>query len=666
MEALTNITLSDFIYAEFILLMISLSFNAYLLTKKTSKEQNPESPILQNKDYLQFIRDQIAETKKHLKISDNKKNILDNKVVALRTAYLNIENKALDKKINSDNYFSVLNTGLNRLLKLFLPQVYGQENHVHELENRISLLSDRIQKLKSKSTNPAVIEKTVKDIKNIIPSIGDNYKSQAIVGQYMEKMENVINSYENSHENPEKPNTEKCLKNSITSMEQLHSSINLQNEEANNAEIVISQLIKQSESGTTEEDIENTLRLKEAQYEIREFKNKNLYLEKMVSKLKDRLSKLEENERHDKIKPLITFKNIEDDSNDSNEIDDLANQVKDISEREITRLRDLLKDQDGSIHTLNTELGKLRQKNHKSEKIEEFQEQTITKLKSHVRESDGCIETLEKEIEELHSKLKSTKDKKEQDADIYAKNDIDKLQNNLQDLQMELDDSLDRAKEHNRLLTYYNESIQANSAEDLAVVVFQNIEDMGCKPNMWLSTPEREIHLSDSGAMSTREKVIINNMVIGETNLGGEGKTLKFRLKNVKGQLLSATKENIKSEFRDVIDFLKFIDQLSEKMFSNQSNNKNAKKLSSYSRYLRLIANDVDQGIETQIKNSKDLLETSFAQIGELIDSGIEKKSLKKSLSAMQKNTSERLEAEDILKLKLRKQFLEIIRSMEK
>ena len=668
-----NLSNANMIYTALLMLVISLGINVVLIFGSSKKPVKDQSPLLENKGIRDFVRQQIEETRKHLKQRPEGEFTMDNKVVALRTAYLNVEIKALDKEISSSSYWKTIDNGIVKLLKLFLPQIYGRESHIQELESRIGLLTERINKLKGSKNSGDQIFQTVDSLKNIVPSIKKNQKAQAIVSKYMEKMEHAISSYENPKRSvdisSEKELMEK-LKASTTSIDKLRTSLKRQNEEASIAEDRISNMISAREAlkDKDQDDMEMITRLKEAEVQLREFQNKNKYLEKMVDKLKKKVTHFESNEETThKAKPIITVTSTgnQGKSESSSDFDELTNQVNDIAEREISRLRNLLKEQDRSISDMGSELTSLKRKTNESEKLEEFQEQTIKKLRSHVKESDCCIKTLEKEIDELNKEIKDVNDSNKYEIDIYKSGDMEKLKNEIEVLDQDLKDSLDKIKDHNRLLSYYNESVDAGSIEDLAVLIFQNVEEMGCKANMWLTLADKEILMSESGALSTREKVVINNMKVGESNLGFEGRSLRFRFKNLKGLLVTENQSTIESQYKDILDFLKYVDKLSDKLFGKHKNVEQSKKMEVCSRSLKLIAYEVDQGIENQIKNSKDLVSTSFAQLTDLIRNAGVSPTIANRMESMENNALKQLDSEEMLKLKLRKQFLEILKYID-
>ena len=660
---------SNIVYTAALLLVLSIGLNVILFFSYSKKENKPKSPLLDNKAIRDFIQEQITETRNNLGKNRKTPIKLDNKVVALRTAYLNVENKALDKTINSNQYWSIIDAGIIRLLKLFLPQVYGKEKQINELENRIELLTQRIGKLQGNASGDNPLEDSIKSINSIIPTIKNNSKAQKIVGNYMQKMESAIDSYENTKDKSE---ISKKIKASVGAIDKLKVSLTLQNKEAEETKQRISNLIKTREATVNsdeydEEDEDLIDRLKNAEYQLKEFQNKNAFLEKMIDKLKSKLAKIEKDEPEpSRAKPVFTVntKNSSEEESDE-ELDSLSSQVNEIAEREIDRLRSLVKEQDESMSDMSSEMSTLRKKVNENEKLEVFHEETIGNLRKHVKESDSCIKTLEKEIVELNDEIFKEKKKNSHEIDIYKSVDTKKLQNELETIQMELDDSLEKLKNHDQILSYYNESIEASSIEDLAVLIFQSVEDMGCVPNMWLTILGKEIHMSNSQPMPTREKVIINNMKVGETNLGMSGTSLKFRFKNIKGLLFAKDESIIKDQYSDALTFLKYQDTLVDKIFGNKKNTKQLKKIESWTRSITLIAHDVDNTIDTQIKNAKDLMSTSFAQLSEAVKSGKHESDVLRQVDSMERNALAQLSSDEMLKLKIRRQFLEIIKRMD-
>lgn len=645
----------------------SIAVNLYFLLKKSAKDpkQEEDSDSSQRHNAIKsYLERQINETKMKLESDAQKRPVaaLDRKVIALRTAYLHVEKKAYDTGESTIEYWDVVNTRLLKLLQVFMPKLFSQDKQIHELEGRITLLKERIQAM-GKDKKSVAQNRSVKSLAQLLKKYQEQTQNQQAMTQHFSKLEKVVDNFS-------RPDYRKFYKelqhakafsgSSSESVDSLHALLHSQRNSLTHLQEGLSKV--EGHAKDTELAGEYEALQKKLLDEKRENERLTLYVEQLKRQIVD--FDTANMNCEEKVSVIIKddTQSVDGISSVTEEMHELSSEIADISEQEITRLRDMLNRQRKSIMALDDTIDAMRDKLRMSEGLSEQKDAMMQELRVNAEEAEMCAKTLERQVDELR---RQANDAKQKDDDIVDEEDWDALYGELQKVKLDLSDSHRTNTEKAMLLTYVNDALQADSLEDLAALLFHQLHEMHYEPSMEIRYQSKSVHISTAGKMKKQDRLMVENMKIDETNISAEGSSVKFRMLHILGIIRCANKDrkmDNKQPIKHVLELVQVTNQLIEKVGSTQLLKGQQKALNMCQNTIKKVAFDVDRSFGTQANRTKAVIESSAGQLQDLLkSSGIESA----KIATIQNDALMDLEADDAIRLKTRKQFLSLIHQLE-
>lgn len=612
---------------------------------------------------IKFIDEQLKETKGYLKEENLNGKDINTKVIALRTAYLNVEKSAYHKLHNNILYWKILNDRLLKILSVFLPKLFGSESKLTELENRTSLLRERVRLMNiNKNTESNAERSTNALIKEIKQRVGE----QDSMEEYLAKLERMVEAFEN-------PSVRKFYKNvfeaehysqkSLHSFDKLYKNIdqNLSSIDKLEKQLLHSKNSDQNEENKGEEAKKQRL----IEQELERYKGDNERLRSHLDTLKSKILEYEGRvkEKSTSVKVSILEGNgFEDIESDSDEIKRLGEEITDIEEKEIERLRDLITRQRKSITSLDTAIDDLREELKQEKESSKEKNEEISILNRNLKESGMCIETLEQQMQELQNSLG-----KQQDEEIFTEDDLQELNKEVNRLREELKNSNYDRDTDAEIINYIEDALQAGSIEDMATLLYDQITRNESVPSIEVKYQSKKIVVSQSGKISPSDKIIFENMQLFEMNIDASGRSLKFNLPHIAGVLRATDKINtFRKNEKKLSSILKLSNLIIAKVGAQQSISSLMKDTEMYQNSIKKIAFEIDKGMTNQAKRSKDVIESCVGQIQDIaISSGLDKSKIK-AFEDIKKDAFYRINSDEAFRLKARKQFLGLLKLIEK
>lgn len=661
-----NITSSHIIYFLVFIALVSFSLNLYLFL--SSRRQEGEDST--NEDFTsidqieKYIESQIIETKKFLN-DEHPDDIpkLDSRVTALRTAYLNIEKKAYLKGPSTLIYWSLLNEKLIKLLKVFLPQLFGRESQVHELENRVKLLKERI-KIMGKNGNFSSQEKAIKTLDDFLSRYKESQRDQNIIDRYMKKMEQSIHNYEEpQYRNFYRQTNEarKYAKSSMETLARLNDKLKNQVDNVQALENEVSRLKDVSDEDPINEEAQKYYQMVKSELEVA--KKENIELSGYINKLKKKIIQYEKDITEREHKYVLSIQ----EGTSQSKSDELANEVRDLSteiasstDLEIGRLRNLLNRQRTSITSLDQTIDELREKLVFAEGESSKKDSIIKQLKFSLKESEMCIDTLEQQVSELTETSSRPSD------GIVSEDTFNELNVELEKIKRELAQVLDQKEMNDDLIEYFNEAVKAESMEDLASLLYQQLVDYSCEPTMEFHYAGKSIVASKTGKIGRKDKLLIENLQINECDVGAEGRSVKFRMLNMYGILRQTdSKEKFREYQKRIIATIKVTDKLVEKVSATQLFKGHKKHIDDCQNKLKKAAFELDKGLEIHANRTKSVVSSSVGQLQDIARSaGLENQKVD-AFQSIEEEAIKELQSDESLRLKTRKTFLMLIHELD-
>ena len=650
--------------------LFSIGLNCYWFVVRKNSAGNSEPPGSANQQQqgsnliIEFLQRQIAQTKAFLKTQPEPGlPKLNHKTIALRTAYLNIERRGLGYGESSNDYWDYLNRRLLKLLETFMPQLFGRDSQIQELENRVSLLKQRIQALAKHSA--ASSENAIQTLDEFLAQHKKTVKDQPDISGYLEKMENSVLAFEDPEFrklNRYSKEANHYAKTSIDILNKLQKELDVQ-------AVNIQSLEKNSELPNTEATSNNQELINEYDNLKRELATKredNEKLQQRIAQLKKEISDYEQQALQcgqQSAKNLSSEEGKLAGTRDAvKEIHDLSMKIAEQTNQEINQLRSLLGRQNSSINNLDSRVAVLN--TSQGGETAEEKDKLIEKLRCNILNSELCINTLEKQVEELTSQLG---DICAADASKPSAKDMENLNQELHKFKTELEQAMSGKHVKESVLEYVNEALEASSLEDLAVMMYHHLGELGCDPAIEISYVDKTLCVSASGKLSTQDRLLVENMQINEIDAGEKDNALKFRMLHLRGVLRSSSgaMKAFKDNKKQLIEMVQATDKLIEKVGATQLFKNHKKQLELCQNTIKKVAFEVDQRFDYHAKRAKEVVGSSVGQLQDIAQGAGLAKNKIDAFAKVHHQSLKDLDIDKAMRVKTRESFLALIRTLE-
>lgn len=610
--------------------LISLFFiNKYMLLSRKYKRLSNQASNKKNL-IIEFLNDQHNNTTAHKRVPGGAQ--LDKEIILLRKAYLKIESQALARyQADNNKYLRFLNDHLIRLLKILLPQYYQRKQQDNSLLDKVNRVKSKFNELESKAKLP---KSKFKNFSSTLDSLAHTTPSSKADKERLEEKLDKINSIITIYED------DNLRKRYVASKKKL--------EYANSGKASVNKMKKASDRANTSIEHFDESKIKDdIESELNRFRSENKQLKENLQSLQEQFEKI--GSSNSSIIAGIT--NQKEDS-----IDDLSEEILEANEREIDRLRGVINSQRNSIFEMEDTIQKLDKSSAESDQSE------IDKLRRCITESEVCIQILENELDELKHHLDEIKSQK----GLGSEAEKEELASEVEDLRKDLQESIDQSNQNQSLVEAFKELLNAKSIEDISLLIYEEVSKLNYSPSVVIYTPERNFELAKKGQVTIREKVIINNMQPGEFNPSTRG-ALTFKLLHL-GGILTPEGElpDHTANLEYLSSLLKFTDKVIKFLIEQSKIRKIDANISDCINTIKHTSYEIDKQLEKNNKNLKTSLESTFKQIKEYGRStGLSATQISK-FQSMENELLNQIKADDIVRLKTKKQLLALIGKLEK
>lgn len=675
------IMLSIVLLSIVLILAISLGFNIYLfLSQKKNLEEQKSSRDAdrQNSQAIEsgkfsniekYLADQIEQTKSFLHDNPNKSNYtIDKKVIALRTAYLNIEKKALSKRISSKSYWVFIEARLIKLMMVFLPALFGNENHIKSLEKRISLLKERIETMGDGKIT-ADKTKAVESLDKFLSSYKNNFDKKNLIDRFLQKMEGTIERAAHPEYREFYERSRGAKQFAQTRLDKLGSLADTLTSQKNNIHELESQVNSFKEkSDDNPENQEIRDQYERLKTELATAHKDNEGLTTYIDALRRRISDFERDATRCEDKMSLSIANSTESREEakslSEEMDKLSQGVSSAMDDDAEQLRNLLQRQRNSIASLDATIDKLRQDLKKKKEAEIQHESEINRLNQFIQDSDVCIKTLEVQLDEFFNQKHANLSGATSDTSDTSK-DYQQLTQELNRIRAEMEEAIRQVELNTETLMFYTEALKADSIEDLSALVFQVLHDYGCDPSLEIFCNTKSVIISTSGTIKKHDQLLVNNMAINETNEGADGRSIRLKKTNIKGVIRSHDNTNtFKNNRESILNVIDATNRLVEKIGAVQDTKYKQKTLNLCQNKIKKLAFDVDGNLGSCFDKTKNTLDNNIYHLKDFAKTeGVPENKLKPFDDAREK-IIKTMDENHEMRASMRKQFLGIINEL--
>ncbi|WP_053982013.1 hypothetical protein [Marinagarivorans algicola] len=634
------------VYGLLLLLILSILANLHFVSRGLQKKMGARALQKKLPDLIKkFLNDQAQNTENARR--HNQRSHLSKGVIKLRHAYLSIESRAIDKKIDSQDYWNLINTNVQKLLDILTEQRTNQP--LKDIENKINNIKEKINSSGKSQSKKAVLASLDKFHQACI----EHSKNPEKLAHYNVKLESLLD------------------KISSASYRKITEKTKLHNDYVNENQKTLNTL--KEHVGMSNETANNLANINpdDFDFSMDAFNKNQDSIMQSVQKYEDNLEKIKHGHNHANT-TIITSSHHEINSTNG-ELDALSEQIQQENEIEIERLRDVIKGQKDIIIALEDNIDTLEGQDskkapgHDDERESNPHQVDITSLKNNLRESELCIDTLEGELNNLRQQQQQHKinPKSEPVTTPLTESNLSSLESTISQLKNEISEAKDTQDFHKSIMNFISESLDASSAEDISLSIYQTLEDLGWKAGLIINSGARTMEIDPTGLLKEREKTLIKNMHIGEVNSQKNGLSMEFHYVNIAGKVISEEHNSNADKNASILNLLQAADKIIGKMKSSQLLKNQKKALQDSANNIKKLAHEVDSTIETLNKRTQASVSSGFGQIQDIARSKGLKASQIASFKNLEQQTLNELAADNTLRLKVKKQFLLVLKSLD-
>ncbi|TVZ38436.1 hypothetical protein P886_2803 [Alteromonadaceae bacterium 2753L.S.0a.02] len=617
-------------------LVISVFLNLYAMnsgSKNAAALKGKHIPNLVKK----YLLDQQRKT--HLELESGNRS-LNNNAMRLREAYLAIEAKSIDRGENTEEYWNLINAKLTKLLAIY------------EKNKPLSLLKFIEEKI-------AMIHR---ELELAPPSVG---KDSVVRG--LHKLHSICIAHEHNAEKIEH------ISDKLSAV-----FFKLRSANYKSAAGKVAVHVKYTDDGhrlieKIGDSVSNMMqRTSELQSAVGHENDSLTRMHEYSSQMKGQAHSLRDEYLGFKDDVQGLSNQLRDSATESevNAIDrkiiDLSEEIVAASEKEIIRLKVIVKEKKAIIRQLEEQLSSPPNPTNSvgagNSELPTVKDSDLELLRKNLRESEQCIKMLEDELE----LLKTQTSKVHTDSAANQEHALLLLQQSITEANKELSDYRELLDRKDVIFDFLRECIDSSSPPDVALFLYQCLQDLGYDSELLVAAGDKKLELNREGKLSVSQKMLIDSVRIGEFNSSERGKKIVYRYRNFGGVSRrtdgKAFRDNEKKSLADLFSICeKVFVAINEKNAQATRKHEVSKLVNSY----KYLVSEVDAAIDKVLKNAQTNAQSNFAQATDIARRGGLNAQLIARIKSLEKEFISDLSAEELTKIRLRKSQLEILKKLE-
>jgi len=582
----------NLVYTLITMLIMSLMTNLVYINKDLyNKVKNRKKANGDALGIIPFFENQISSTR------TNEGKFFHKHAKTLRSAYLHIERRGLTYEIDSDEYKNFVNDKAMNLYNLFAQR----SNYNHIIED---------------------IKKKIKII-SLIANKTEDGETKASIEKCLDRCREAYTDH--AHQG-------KGLQSANRSLTKIIMGIaNKNNKLFNYRDEIHGTFIKNSRSALDKFSENN--QLIEPISEVNETKNKdkiakhNADIHEGIHRCKQIMNKAEREIDEARDQAAIAYGDSIEPHQEK--LTSISESLFEESTHEIDRLKNVIQDQRNIIrdledHQLATESNEGKNSNEIAESLER-----------ELKDADTCIKTLENELYSLRLSMKLNEPESEPENDAKARTAA-YLTNTVNEMEEQLESLTSESNQDKVIVQFLNEVVEASGAEDLSLLIYQTVCDLGYRPDLVFFTENRTIDVSSSKSFTKQRKIAVINMTPGETSTSNNKRELNFRLSHFAGLVHHNVDTPLShQQTSKLFTFLTSADKMLGKLKAIQSAKTQGKKIGEFANAVKILVSDIDNIIEKDLKQLNTSIASHFDRTKKLMKS----RGLNDSIVASLRNT---------------------------
>lgn len=641
-----------------LVLLLSIFVNLYFIQDRTrnklSKQKRKKLMPSMVQEYLNEQAQKTEGARRH-----QARKHMNSSVLKLRSAYLAIESKCIDRGVDSDAYWNMLNSRLQKLFKILTEQ--RSVKALIEIEEKIHAIKSILANSPKSGSKKSVL----KSLDKLHIACIENHDNPAKLKHFSDKLSNLLMRLSNANYRDtvaDIADTNRFMQGVSPAIKGINESVTAMDKSADNIEQAVDSPPPVS---------------------LAAIRKVNKDMQTSIGDLNGNIANVQESVEQLSSKVVMASTEVEIKSA-KGEIDDISDEMLEAADREIERLRDVVSTQRSTISELEESLQKI-QKIAKAEAGESEEADARSKLiddevnllKKNLYEAEQCVVMLEREIDELKVKREEKAAKLANTLEGVIAEDVlkpelidsdqlDALQQTITALETEALNKDSLIERNEKLIQFIRESVEAGTTEDISLLVYQTVQDLGFNSNLLVYGDTRTLELNRTGKLAQKDKILIENMRPHEVNAASSGKRISFKFKSIGGNVEKSDGSGIADyEKNMVIDLVKICDKMLDRIKASEKRGHYRKSIGDVANTAKLVASEVDQLVESLLNRVDNVVKDSFGQLQDVGRAkGLDATQIA-GFKNLEKFASDEIKAEERNRLKIRKKLLSLLQKIE-
>lgn len=569
---------------------------------------------------------------------------LNEQVIKFRSAYLTIEAKCIDRKVDSLEYWNLLNAKILALLKI--ASTYIGSGPLVNIKKKIELIKSLVG-----SSGSISDKKKILDCLDRFYTVCDQNSNEKKITEYDKKLNKIL------------------IRFSDKDYVKLDSLVKLNSDFSKKGATAIQGVenVAQNFDNITE-DLRGS-RIEEKHLQTCEENNK--HIKEGVENIKDSLYELEQ-----KVHSIKEADSLESSSEfaktSAKELSDLSEIIQAENEKEINRLRKVIEKQKRSISELEDKLKGMIEELSSDENVGEAEKSRnitlIESLRNNLRDAEHCITVLEQEVDNLKHKTLEIESLAEEKGGAekvtLGEEHAESLESVINELRSEVEG---QSRENDLLKVIANFAVElfnGETFEDLALLLHETLGEMSMSSVLKIYSPSRTFEVCAAGKIPSRLSTIIDNLHVNETSMNRG--SFFFRYKNFSGAVHSTdSKKLTELEVERLMQVALIANKMFDKVRVLGVVKSQKSKLDGCENSIKRTFSEVDSAFDKISSKAVNAVEEGFEAMRNIGKSSGVNASQIANFNRLESEAVEEINSEKLTKLKVKKLFLEVLRELE-
>ncbi|WP_339075118.1 hypothetical protein [Teredinibacter turnerae] len=210
------------------------------------------------------------------------------------------------------------------------------------------------------------------------------------------------------------------------------------------------------------------------------------------------------------------------------------------------------------------------------------------------------------------------------------------------------------------------ESVDSSSLADAGIFFYQCLKDLGYANELLINADGKKMELNEKGSLAVSQKLLIENMRVGEFNSSERDKKVVARYANFGGVLRKDDGSAFTQEEKQTLsDLFVICDKIFARIKMTDAQSSQRREVAKLVNGYKYMVSEMDDMIDGLIKKIKGEVSSSFRQVEDVGRSAGLQARVIAAIKSLEDELQADLAGESRVKIRLRKSQLEFLKNLE-